>query len=160
MGTSLPVVVVAVETAALVLLVVQGALLLALLLVLGRFLVTGKRRFGTPNAWARKYSQTVQVDVPYEEAHALVHSGLAEVLGTMTSESRRRGEFGAWSGIDRGGAVRNRLEFRVEGAGVHSTQITVTSTGATGQWLNRMDPATIEERRRQVDRLADWLDRQ
>jgi hypothetical protein len=64
------------------------------------------------------------------------------------------------SGRSRVGGVRNRLEFRVEGAGVHSTQITVTSTGATGQWLNRMDPATIEERRRQVDRLADWLDRQ
>src|SRR5918992_1179173 len=46
--------------------------------------------------WTRKYTREVRVECGWEEAHALVHLGLTAVLRARTSESRKRGEFGAW----------------------------------------------------------------
>src|ERR671915_280201 len=100
----------------------------------------------------------VRVECGWEEAHALVHLGLTAVLRARTSESRKRGEFGAWVMLPKDArAELHRLKFRLDRTGIYSTAIAIRSEGVTGAGLGSMHAKTTLGRRDQVDRLADWL---
>ena len=108
--------------------------------------------------WTRKYTREVRVECGWEEAHALVHLGLTAVLRARTSESRKRGEFGAWVMLPKDArAELHRLKFRLDRTGIYSTAIAIRSEGVTGAGLGSMHAKTTLGRRDQVDRLADWL---
>jgi hypothetical protein len=108
--------------------------------------------------WKRKYMREVRVECGWEEAHALVHRGLSAVLRTRTSESRKRGEFGAWAMLPNDSrAERQRLQFVLERTGIYSTRVVIISKGVANASLGSMHANTTLARRDQVDRLADWL---
>jgi hypothetical protein len=106
--------------------------------------------------WAREYVRDIRLTRSVEHAAELCDRALSELFRTRPSLPRQPGEFEAWTRLHDAPAARNRLRFTLRPEG-DSTVVSVSSRKAAGMWLAVMMPATLRERRAQVDELADWL---
>jgi hypothetical protein len=91
-----------------------------------------------------------------ERATELCDRALSELFRTRPSLPRQPGEFEVWARLHDAPAERNRLRFTLRPE-CDSTVVSVSSRNVAGWWLSLMMPATLRERRAQVDELADWL---